>query len=51
MNSSATRMLWYKAWLETRTRFLIALLGITVLCSLMVYENDGGQPVLAAATS
>lgn len=24
-------MLWYKAWLETRTRFLIALLGMTTL--------------------
>lgn len=25
-------MLWYKAWLETRVRFLICLLAMTVLC-------------------
>jgi ABC-2 type transport system permease protein len=29
-------MLWYKAWLETRSRFLIALVSCTVLCSRMV---------------
>lgn len=33
-------MLWYKAWLETRTRFLIALLGITALCCLVVYHGN-----------
>jgi ABC-2 type transport system permease protein len=33
-------MLWFKAWLETRTRFLIALLGITALCCLVVYHGD-----------
>lgn len=33
-------MLWYKAWLETRTRFLIALAGITGLCSYRVYDLD-----------
>lgn len=31
-------MLWYKAWLETRTRFLIALAGITEFCSYQVYD-------------
>jgi hypothetical protein len=29
-------MLWYKAWLETRSRFLIALVGCTVLCVQLV---------------
>ncbi len=30
-------MLWYKAWLETRTRFLIALVGTTALCGYRLY--------------
>jgi ABC-2 type transport system permease protein len=29
-------MLWYKAWLETRSRFLLALVGSTALCSRLV---------------
>jgi ABC-2 type transport system permease protein len=29
-------MLWYKAWLETRSRFLIALVGSTLLCARLV---------------
>lgn len=33
-------MLWYKAWLETRTRFAICLLGMTVLCGLGIYRGD-----------
>ena len=33
-------MLWYKAWLETRTRFLVALLGILMLCSYSVFHGD-----------
>lgn len=33
-------MLWYKAWLETRARFLICLLGITGLCTYSVYHGD-----------
>jgi ABC-2 type transport system permease protein len=33
-------MLWYKAWLETRSRFLIALLGIVAICSLFVFHLD-----------
>jgi ABC-2 type transport system permease protein len=33
-------MLWYKAWLETRSRFLIALTGITVICSYIVFHGD-----------
>lgn len=33
-------MLWYKAWLETRQRFLISLLGILILCSWRVYIGD-----------
>jgi ABC-2 type transport system permease protein len=32
-------MLWYKAWLETRSRFLIALVGITALCSFTVFHG------------
>ena len=33
-------MLWYKAWLETRVRFLICLGGITALCAWNVYQTD-----------
>jgi ABC-2 type transport system permease protein len=33
-------MLWYKAWLETRARFLICLLGITGLCTFSVYHGN-----------
>jgi ABC-type transport system involved in multi-copper enzyme maturation permease subunit len=33
-------MLWYKAWLETRSRFLISLVGVAALCSLIVYHGD-----------
>ena len=31
-------MLWYKAWLETRSRFIISLTGIGFLCSYRVYS-------------
>lgn len=33
-------MLWYKAWLETRSRFLISLLGILLLCSYSVLHGE-----------
>lgn len=33
-------LLWYKAWLETRSRFLIALIGITSICGYQVYHGD-----------
>jgi ABC-2 type transport system permease protein len=33
-------MLWYKSWLETRSRFLISLLVAVALCSLVVYHGD-----------
>jgi ABC-2 type transport system permease protein len=33
-------MLWYKAWLETRSRFLISLIGMVVLCSASVLYGD-----------
>ena len=33
-------MLWYKAWLETRARFLIALIGITLICAYSVFHGD-----------
>jgi ABC-2 type transport system permease protein len=33
-------MLWYKAWLETRSRFLISLIGMVALCSLFVVHGD-----------
>jgi ABC-type transport system involved in multi-copper enzyme maturation permease subunit len=33
-------MLWYKAWLETRSRFLIALIGLTAICSDYVFHGD-----------
>src|ERR1700679_4196391 len=31
-------MLWYKAWLETRSRFIIAIVGCTALCSMWLIE-------------
>jgi ABC-2 type transport system permease protein len=31
-------MLWYKAWLETRARFIIAIVGCTALCSMWMIE-------------
>jgi ABC-type transport system involved in multi-copper enzyme maturation permease subunit len=33
-------MLWYKAWLETWSRFLISLAGIVALCAFTVYHLD-----------
>jgi ABC-2 type transport system permease protein len=39
--------LWYKAWLETRARFLISLAGITALCVYRVYEGLRGAPAWA----
>ncbi len=35
-------MLWYKAWLETRIRFLICLIGITVLSGYNVFRMNHG---------
>jgi ABC-2 type transport system permease protein len=38
-------MLWYKAWLETRTRFSIALAGTTILGAYRIYNlNQDGPP-------
>ncbi len=38
-------MLWYKAWLETRSRFLVALVGCIALCSrLVVVFLKNGSP-------
>jgi ABC-2 type transport system permease protein len=31
-------MLWYKAWLETRSRFIITIVGCAALCSMWVVE-------------
>lgn len=33
-------MLWYKTWLETRSRFLISLFGILAICSYRVLHGD-----------
>jgi ABC-2 type transport system permease protein len=33
-------MLWYKAWLETRSRFLVALVGMTLICAYAVFDGD-----------
>ena len=33
-------MLWYKAWLETRSRFLISLIGMVALCTVFVLRGD-----------
>lgn len=35
-------MLWYKAWLETRARFLTLLATVTALCGFFVYHALGG---------
>jgi ABC-type transport system involved in multi-copper enzyme maturation permease subunit len=35
-------MLWYKAWLETRSRFAIALVGCVAFCLLWVVEFGKG---------
>jgi len=40
-------MLWYKAWLETRSRFLIALLGMTALGAWRMWDLN--QMVLSSA--
>jgi ABC-2 type transport system permease protein len=32
-------MLWYKAWLETRTRFVVSLAGMSSLAALRVYQT------------
>jgi ABC-2 type transport system permease protein len=38
-------MLWYKSWLETRSRFLLSLLNIVALCSFSVnHGNEGAMP-------
>jgi len=33
-------MLWYKAWRESRTRFLLSALAITVLCASFVFFRN-----------
>jgi ABC-type transport system involved in multi-copper enzyme maturation permease subunit len=38
-------VLWYKAWLETRSRFLISLFGIAALCSYNVFHEDRLLPL------
>jgi hypothetical protein len=35
-------MLWYKAWLETRVRFLICLVAITTFCAATVSRMEYG---------
>jgi len=35
-------MLWYKAWLETRSRFLVMFIGVTVLFSVLVWHREMG---------
>ena len=34
-------MLWYKAWLETRARFLTLLVTVTAVCGFFVYHGLG----------
>lgn len=34
-------MLWYKAWLETRSRFLICLATLTIFCAVFVGHAQG----------
>jgi ABC-2 type transport system permease protein len=33
-------MLWYKTWLETRTRFIVCLLGMVFICAYTVIHGD-----------
>jgi ABC-2 type transport system permease protein len=41
-------MLWYKAWLETRARFLVSLIGASVLCPSVVYQLDRSDMAMHA---
>ena len=34
-------MLWYKAWLETRSRFLTCLATLTIFCAVFVHHAQG----------
>jgi len=34
-------VLWYKAWLETRSRFLTSLATLTVFCAVFVHHAQG----------
>ena len=34
-------MLWYKAWLETRSRFLTCLATLTIFCAVFVRHAQG----------
>ena len=34
-------MLWYKAWLETRARFLTSLATVTIFCAVFVNHAEG----------
>jgi ABC-2 type transport system permease protein len=34
-------VLWYKAWLETRSRFLTCLATLTIFCTVFVYHAQG----------
>ncbi len=34
-------MLWYKAWLETRSRFLTCLATLTIFCAVFVSHAQG----------
>jgi len=43
-------MLWYKAWLETRTRFLIALAGMTALGAWRTYNLSHMMPAWTGAS-
>ena len=44
-------MLWHKAWLETRGRFLTALVILTVLAGAKVYEYSATQRLMPIAES
>lgn len=41
-------MLWYKAWLETRMRFTLALAGTMMLCAYRIYEPNQSAPTWAS---
>ena len=34
-------MLWYKSWLETKSRFLTSLATLTLFCVVFVYHAQG----------
>jgi ABC-type transport system involved in multi-copper enzyme maturation permease subunit len=43
-------MLWYKAWLETRSRFLLSFFAIIAICSYLILHGDHVNAALQPQT-